>query len=114
MTREQESVINAIEAYMLHRYVIGKRDDEKRYEIKYKQVDPITENTISLVIETGLIGDEGTLAAILCRDRIHVFVGKKGGVRCYVTARSGPRKGKIVEYVDGWLGCCHRSMEENR
>ena len=112
MTKAQEAVIKTVESYMLNR--MCKRNEDNRYEVKRKEVDEITENTVSLVIETGLKGDEGTMAAILCRDMVHLFIGKKGGVSCYVKARSGSRKGQQVLYTDGWLGCCHRSMEEFR
>lgn len=110
MTKAQEAVIKTVESYMLHR--MCRRNEDDRYEVKRKEVDEVTENIVSLFIQTGLKGDEGTMASILCRDTVHLFIGKKGGVSCYVTARSGPRKGHQVEYVDGWLGCCHRSMEE--
>ena len=111
MTKQQERRIAQIENYMLSLHC--RRNGENDYEIKYRQADQLTENIVSLVVEVGMKNDEGTYAALLCRDRIHVFIGKKGGVRCYVTARSGPQKGKQVEYTDDWLGCCHRSMEEN-
>lgn len=54
------------------------------YEIKRYEVDDC-EYFISVVIETGIIGDEGTLASVLCRDRVHLFIGKRGGITypCY-------------------------------
>lgn len=35
---------------------------------------------ISVVVETGIKNDEGTLAAIYCRDRAHLFIGKRGAI----------------------------------
>jgi hypothetical protein len=32
--------------------------------------------------------DEGTMASVLCRDRVHLFIGKKGGVRYPVSKKS--------------------------
>ena len=110
MTREQERVINQVRNYMLTRY--GKREGDLRYEMKQEQIEDIGYGVVSVVFETGMINDEGTWAEIICRDRVHLFIGKKGGVRTYVKARSGANKGKTVEYTDNWLGCCHRSMEE--
>ena len=112
MTREQERVINQVRNYMLTRY--GKREGDLRYEMKQEQIEEIGYGVVSVVFETGMINDEGTYAQIYCRDRVHLFIGKKGGVRTYVTARSGANKGKAVEYTDNWLGCCHRSMDEYR
>ena len=49
------------------------------YEIKeYKITD--CETFLSVVLEVGMIGDEGTMAQIFCRDRVHLFIGKKGGI----------------------------------
>ena len=110
MTKAQELTIKVIEDYMLNR--MCNRNRNNRYEIKRKEVEEITENLVSLVIQTGLIDDDGTWASLLLRDTIHVFIGKKGGTFCYVTAKRGPNKGKSITYTDSWLGCCHRSMED--
>lgn len=49
------------------------------YEIKQYEVT-WSEYFLSVVLEVGAVGDEGTLAAIICRDRVHLFVGKRGGI----------------------------------
>lgn len=48
---------------------------------EYKQFT-VNENKhfVSVIAEVGMIGDEGTLASIVCRDRVHLFVGKRGGI----------------------------------
>lgn len=35
---------------------------------------------ISVVVETGKIGDEGKMSAIFCRPRAHFFIGRRGGI----------------------------------
>lgn len=74
MTNQQEMKVNMIksQAENLH--------SSNNYEIKRWEVEE-TEYFISLVVEVGMKGDEGTMASILCRDTLHVFIGKKGGVR---------------------------------
>ena len=54
------------------------------YEIKEYEVKDC-EYFLSVVIETGMVGDEGTMASILCRNRVHLFIGKRGGITypCY-------------------------------
>lgn len=55
-----------------------------RYEIKQYDVKEFP-TFLSVVIEVGMTGDEGTLASVICRDRAHVFVGKRGGITYYPT-----------------------------
>lgn len=54
--------------------------DGDRYELKELRVEDMGNGRISIVVESGMKEDEGTMAAILCRDRIHVFMGKRGGL----------------------------------
>jgi hypothetical protein len=37
--------------------------------------------SVTLYVETGRIGDEGTLASIIARDTTHVAIGPRGGVK---------------------------------
>jgi hypothetical protein len=39
---------------------------------------------LSLAIEVGQKGDEGTMAAMLCRTRVQVFIGRHGGLTTYL------------------------------
>ena len=75
MTKSQKDKIDMIrkQAVNLH------GDFSKNYEIKQWVVEEY-ETFVSLVVEVGMIGDENTYASIYCRDRLHVFIGKKGGV----------------------------------
>jgi len=50
------------------------------YEIKqFKVTEYDADTPIYLVCETGLIGDEGTAASILCRDYRLISIGVLGG-----------------------------------
>ena len=75
MTDSQRNKINMIrkQAVNLH------GDFSKNYEIKQWEIEEF-ETFVSLIVEVGLIGDENTYASIYGRDRLHVFIGKKGGV----------------------------------
>ena len=75
MTNSQRNKINMIrkQAANLH------GDFSKNYEIKQWEIEEY-ETFVSLIVEVGMIGDENTYASIYCRDRLHVFIGKKGGV----------------------------------
>ena len=108
MTKQQERKIELIRNYMKNYH--GKYSDN--YELKEDEVQDIgAGGIISVVLEVGLKEDEGTMAAILCRDRIHVFVGPRGGVTCHSKNR---KTGEFMFYEDTWKGVVHRSMEDNR
>lgn len=55
----------------------------EKHEFKKFEVEELDWGNVSVVIETGLKNDEGTMAAIFARDYCHVFVGPKGGVTWY-------------------------------
>lgn len=80
MTDKQERAIKMLERRAREELFFGS--DKDRYEIKTLDVKE-NEYFVSVVIETGLKDDEGTMASIICRDRAHVFVGKRGGITWY-------------------------------
>lgn len=76
----------------------------KEYEIKRLEISHAESTALTFVtIEAGLVGDEGTLAGVFCRDRRHISIGRRGGVTLLNPKRGkrGPRgfKGK-----PGWFG----------
>lgn len=73
-------------------------------ELKVKNLGPF----VSVSIVVGLKGDEGSLAAILCRDRFHCFVGKRGGVTYPVNYQCKNGNWKHVERR--WDGCTVLTM----
>lgn len=57
-----------------------------RYEIKTFEVKE-SEYSVSVYVVYGLKDDEGTMAEVYCRDRAHLFVGKRGGITYYMTKK---------------------------
>lgn len=82
MTKSQEKTIERIRRRIPNDLFFG--DD---YEVKQFRIEDC-EYFINLVIETGMIGDEGTLA-VLTRDNVQMFIGKHGGVTYPVNKKDG-------------------------
>lgn len=80
MTKAQEKAIERIRTLV-------EAECGDRYEIKEWNIAEFP-YFVSLVSETGLIGDEGTMASIFARDRAHLFIGKRGGIT-YPVIRNG-------------------------
>ena len=80
MTQLQEKAINRI------RNLVESDMYSDDQEIKIWEV---TEHDyfVSLVVEYGLKGDEGTLACLIARTRAHLFIGKRGGITYPVWSR---------------------------
>lgn len=76
MTKQQEQQIARIKYEAKH--YMGKHSDD--YEIKKFEVE---ENKffVSINVEVGAKNDEGTLAAIFCRDNTLIFIGRRGGLK---------------------------------
>ena len=81
MTKAQEKAIKKI------RTLVESDLYSDSYEIKKWDIDE-NEYFVSLVIEFGLKNDEGTLAAVISRDRAHLFIGKRGGIT-YPVSKNG-------------------------
>ena len=74
ITKSQEKAIERLRRDAVDSLFFGDDYEFKAFEIiegKYN---------ISIVIETGMIGDEGTMAEIFGRDRAQFFIGKRGGI----------------------------------
>ena len=97
MTNSQRNKINMIRAQAVNLH----GDFSKNYEIKQWEVEEY-ETFVSLVVEVGMIGDENTYAAIYARDRLHVFIGKKGGVTIpiYKSNKTIYKPFKFMSYGD--------------
>jgi len=58
-----------------------KRNYEyKAFEVKLVDMSP-RKPEVSLITEVGRVGDEGTMAEIYARNRRHIFIGPRGGVK---------------------------------
>lgn len=96
MTKQQEQKVNKIKQAAILEWARNKD-----YEIKTWKVEDC-EFSVSVVVEVGLKGDEGTLAAILGRNRAHIFVGPKGGLS-YPTKKG---KKKALRFINLWEVHC--------
>lgn len=96
MNTAQKEIIKILRDFTLdQRY--GKIYAHK-YEFKKFEV---TEHKyfVAVVIETGRIGDEGSLASLIARTYQNLFLGKRGGIRYY--GKRGGRHTASVRSVTG-------------
>jgi hypothetical protein len=74
MTKSQSKALGRIKDALARLY--------PRHEIKHWSVTSAG-RSLSVVAETGLPDDEGTCASLFCRNRLHVFVGPRGGLSAF-------------------------------
>ena len=98
MTKAQERAIRFLKIQAESTLFFGAPD---KHEFKKFEVTESDFGPVFLTIETGLKGDEGTLAEVYARDWCHLVIGKKGGITWYRT-----KNGKTVERF--W--CEHHSI----
>jgi len=105
MTKQQEAMVERIKRYIeehdLHR-------NDERYEIKEFSVEETDYGTVIVYSVAGLKNDEGTMAAIFCRNIRHIFIGKRGGLK---SSKWDSEKKKSIN-LQGWSdvmihGCSH-------
>lgn len=89
MTKSQERAIARIKRMCEDTLFFGGPDE---YEFKRWDIDE-NEYFVSLFFETGMKGDEGTLA-VLCRNRAHLFIYPRGRVMypMHHTCKNGKHK----------------------
>lgn len=104
MTKAQERKIEVLKNMAIDTLFYGK--DKSKYEFKRFEVKNVFDtNIVEVIIETGLVGDEGTMAAIYARDYCQLFIGTKGGVTYYPShkvdkkMRKRTLKGSILSAV---------------
>ena len=85
MTRSQEKAVQTFRR-TVERELLLSED----YEVKMFEVEDIG-HFVSVVFETGLKNDEGTLASVFGRERGHIFIGKKGGITYPVSFYKGEK-----------------------
>lgn len=79
MTQAQERRVEMIRKEIEKEFFPMHRNPE----VKQFQVEELECGIVSLIAEVGSVNDSGTYAAILCRERIHVFIGRKGSISYY-------------------------------
>lgn len=88
MNETQKKVIEDLRRDILENDGLGKKHmdgyEYKAFEVKEEMLEFRTRAPIpwvSLMTEVGAKNDEGTLAAVFCRTRRLIVVGRKGGVK---------------------------------
>jgi hypothetical protein len=97
MNKSQQATIDAITKSMTR----------LNQEIKISEIDD-KNYFVSFSIEVGMPNDEGTAASLICRDRRHFFIGKRGGIKLVSVSQSmkcktfytGNKIGKKVNFFD--------------
>jgi hypothetical protein len=69
--------------------------DPTRYEVKKHELTVTEYGNVSLFVVIGMVGDEGTMAQLLCRERRHVFIGRDGGLACYKTEKNAAGRYRV-------------------
>ena len=90
ITPSQTRAIKLIKEAML--------DGTKNHELKRCDAKEVC-GDVSLVIIEGMVGDKGTMAAVICRTYSHVFIGRRGGIYVYIGDKRMPLKPWQVKYV---------------
>jgi hypothetical protein len=96
-TERHQEIATTIRNRMVEQYRRSSpRDVEvKKFEVTHFPDCPLT----FVVVEVGMVGDEGTMASALCRDYRHIVIGKEGGLTL-MNARN-KRQSK------GWFNAIH-------
>lgn len=82
MTRKQEIAIERLKRMAQQSLFYGDEWEFKQFEVRETSY-----GSVMVTIETGMKGDEGTLAAIFARDYCNVFVGPRGAVTWYKNSK---------------------------
>lgn len=79
----------------LPKALLNKANEYSRHDHEVKRVDVSDENEffVSLVVEVGLVGDEDTMASVLCRDYRHIFIRPSGGLELVNAKLKGRSRG---------------------
>jgi hypothetical protein len=74
MTNSQERAVQSFRRTVERELLLSEDYEVKRFDIED------CNSFVSVIFETGLKGDEHTLASVFGRERGHIFIGKKGGI----------------------------------
>ncbi len=77
-------------------------DDQQATHHEVKRFDANYDDNLQIgfvTVEVGMIGDENSMASILCRDYRHVMIGKRGGTRLLNT--------QDKNHQHGWFNAVH-------
>ena len=92
MTKQQEQKLNAIRNAVTRQWLYNDDSEIKTWEVEENEF------FVSLRVEVGLKGDEGTMAAIFGRESALIFIGKKGGLSYPTNAKHNYKIKKNERY----------------
>lgn len=78
-------------------------DDYEVKEFKTEEINGYRNTIIYLTAETGMKNDEGKLTSVLCRERINVCIGPRGGISYTAYNRKNMPRKKYVSYFSTYL-----------
>lgn len=96
--KEQKAIEWLHERIMYHQGG-GRIGTTDQYEYKQWNIERIHSKAISLIVEVGQKGDEGTMAEVFARDRRHIFIGPRGGMRLVNAKNKRKARGVAVPYA---------------
>lgn len=79
MTKAQERMVERLKRAVEEQDLLSHNYEIKSIEVK----EIVMDRLVVFTSETGLKGDEGTAAAILCRDLRYIEIGPRGGLKGY-------------------------------
>lgn len=89
MNAKQEKIIADLVECIKRDQKVG----QGRYEVKQQEVTTSDSGIAFLIIETGMVEDEGTMAAIFARSRRHIAVTPRGGIQLLNAKRERSSRG---------------------
>lgn len=114
MTKQQESAVKYIREEVIRRdfhdwysleasrrISLEQYEADSDYEIKTFEVKETDYGVVWVSVETGMKGDEGTMAAVICRTYRHIGIGKRGGLFAYGKKPRG-KETKLTAECDVW------------
>ena len=102
MTRLQELAVQRLKGECERAFFYSPEYEFKSWDVREHY------RFVSVYAEVGRVGDEGTLAAMYCRDRVHLFIGERGAMSYPVTSN-----GRYVCRRRGRKGVFTISMEQD-
>lgn len=98
--RALRRILKSSDLYQYDGSAISRRVRDTDKELKRFEIKRIHPNAISVVVEVGCVGDENDMRSVLCRHRIHAFIGPRGGIT--VSPRKNKTRARKYPLIWGW------------
>ena len=97
MTNKQKFTVDLLTSAIKSVDFIGHAEN---YEFKEYTITEHDYGTVELYCVTGLKGDEGTMAEVLCRRTRQIFIGKNGGLTSYNNQKKNNKGATLHAWSD--------------